>query len=566
MNILSLATHSDWFFHFGAFGNEGIQRMCDLVSEAGVSRLYLRSHDGGMANYPTQKGTPLVGEEVVKHTGQFASFPKAYHNYVRLLDYRKWDPIDDFLQAAPHANLEPGIWYTVMEDDHGGHVKSEQLKAHPEWRCVNRKGDPIEGCLEFAFKEVRDYKLAILDELLEKGSRHILLDLVRRNGKPSADADGLYQYGFNPELIAAFQEQGGKDPRHITPGDPDWQKWLDFVSEPYTEFFTEALRRIHAKGASAELLTWPVHLKNWMGIDLEKILDAAPVEAIHVASHTYSYSPAELDRQLNALRPQIGDRPVQIVPSISGYTGLAAAGLDTFFAAAADRGVESIVVHESDALFRNRVGTRFRALAFGAPHYKRALHSRQAARIDWSAAKKLSGFLRGYNETSIETDQLTEIQVAHTADELAIRITCHERDVAGLIPVPRWPADNYNVNQLGPRLWWNPKESVHLFLSTPGQYGDYFHFLLDPADGSGQERRLDEAWSGPWSHEVDLQKSAWVATFRIPFTTLDFRPKPGQKIAIHAVRAQSRPTQITLLNLAGTNVINPDEFGFLHLD
>ncbi len=566
MKIFSLATHSDWFHAFGAFAPEGLQRMCDLVAEAGVSRLYLRSHAGGLAEYASEKCPPLVGREVVKHTGQFASFPKAYYNYVRLLDYRKWDPIAAFLEAAPTAGVEPAIWYTIMEDDHGGHVKSDFLKENPQWRCVNRKGEPIDGCLEFFFQPVRDYKLAILDELIDKGSKHLLLDLVRRNGKPSADAQGFYHYGFNPEIIAAFQKQGGRDPRDITPGSADWQRWIDFVSRPYTDFFIEACRRIHKRGLSVELMTWPVHLKNWMAIDLAAILDAAPVQAIHVASHTYSYSPAEIDRQLGALAPQVGNRPVKIVPSISGYGGLAAPGLDTFFAAAHERKLDTITLHESDALFRNRVGTRFRALAFGAPHYQRVLHSRQTPVIDWSKAKPLSGFLRGYNENSVETDQLTQIQAAHTPQELCIRITCHERDPAGLIPVPRWPADNYNVNQLGPRLWWNPKESVHLFLSMPGQYGDYFHFLLDPAGDANQERRLDESWNGPWSHEVQIGQSAWVATFRLPFATLRHHPTPGEKIAIHAVRAQSRPTQITLMNLAGTNVINPDEFGFLLLE
>src|SRR5690606_306375 len=134
MKIHTLATLSDWFHFFGSSGPQGITRMCDLIAESGISNLYLRTHDGGMANYPSLKSPPLIGTEVVKHTGQFMSIPKSYHRYVELLDYSVWDPIPIFLESAQEAGLEAGLWYTLMEDDHGGHVKSDFLKAHPHLR------------------------------------------------------------------------------------------------------------------------------------------------------------------------------------------------------------------------------------------------------------------------------------------------------------------------------------------------------------------------------------------------------------------------------------------------
>ncbi|MCC6423068.1 MAG: hypothetical protein IT447_06270 [Phycisphaerales bacterium] len=508
----------------------------------------------------------MRGQTILQNYETYGSYPRSYYRYLESLDYSQWDPISSFLDAGREKGLEAGLWYTIMEDDHGGHVKSDFLKAHPELRCVNRKGEAVDGCLEFWFEPVREYKLAILDELLKKGAKHILLDLVRRNGTPSSDVDGFYQYGFNPQIVSAFRKQTGLDPRRLSPGSAEWHHWVDFMSRPYTDFLIEACNRINAHKASAELMTWPVHLKTWMAIDLEKILDAGSIDAVHVASHAYSYSPADLDRQLSSLQPQVRSRPVKIVPSICGYEGLVASGLDDFFAAAQDRDIHTLVLHESESLLRNRMSTRFRAMAFGVPHFKRALHSRQASSVDWSLATKCSGFLRGYNESTLETDQLTEIQVAHTTDELCVRFTCHERNVSALLPVPSWPADNYNVKQLEARLWWNPKESVHLFLSVPGQFNDYFHFLLDPSNASGQEQRLSERWQGIWKHDVEIKPSAWCANFRIPFKTLGIHPEKGMKIAIHAVRAQANPVQITMLNLADTTILNPDEFGFLFLD
>lgn len=565
MKILSIATFNDWFYLLGTYGPEGVQRMCDLVADSGISRLYLRTHDGGLANYSSVKSPPLVGETVVQDTGKWLDQPKSVHNYVRFLNYTDWDPLPVFLDFAPTTGMEAALWYTVMEDDHGGHLQSDFYKAHPEWRCVDREGEPVGGCLEFWFEEVRNYKLAIIDELLDKGTPRILLDLVRRNGTPSADGEGFYRYGFNPEIVTEFVQQGGADPRGLTPGSDEWGTWLDFVSRPYTEFFVEACRRISARNAHVELLTWPVHLKSWMAIDLEKILDTGEVEAVHVASHAYSYSPADLENQLAALKAQVGSRSVKIVPSICGYEGLVCSGLDKFFEAAQGQGVDTIVVHESDALFRLPVASRFRALAYDTPHYKRELHSRQVETVDWEQADKISGFLRGHNEDSLETDQLTEIQVAHTTEDLFVRVTCHERDTTELIPVPRYSQENYNVRQLGPRLWWNPKESVHLFLSMPGQYGDYFHFLVDPSNTGDQECRLDETWNGEWSHDVQIEPSRWTATFRLPFASLNHAVAPGQRIAFNAVRSQASPAQLSMLNLTGTHFNNPEEFGFLHL-
>ena len=63
--------------------------------------------------------------------------------------------------------LKIHAWVTINEDDHGWGWPSEFTKHHPEFRWVRRDGTPYHSQLSFAFPEVRDYKLAILEELLE---------------------------------------------------------------------------------------------------------------------------------------------------------------------------------------------------------------------------------------------------------------------------------------------------------------------------------------------------------------------------------------------------------------
>lgn len=567
MNIHALMTPSDCFFWSGVFGDEGTCRIFDIAAEAGISRLYLRTHDGGRANYPSQHGPTLRGIDVYNdYVGDMRAvgspYPKSYYRYLRSLDYDKWSPHTNFARNATDYDIEPALWTTIMEDNHGQPLLSRFATENPQLRCVKRNGEPVAGCLEFWFKPVRDYKLKVVDEVLGLGPKRIVFDLVRRNGLPSADVNGFYQYGFNPEIIEAFRKESALDARRLTPGSDDWKAWVDFVSKPYTEFFQEVFRRAKSRGIAVELMTWPVNLKTWMAIDLEKILDSGAVEAVHVQSHTYSYSPAEMNRQFAALRPQVGSRNVEIIPSITGYDGVVAAGLDRYFQAMEKSGVRSVVVHEIDAVYRNRVGERFRALKFGVPHYQRMLRPRRVESLDWNEIAKFSGFLRGYNATSLETDQVTDVQTAYDGQTLHIRVTGHERNPKALIPVPQWPADSYNVKVLGARTWWSPDESVHLFLSPANQFNDYFHFVLDPSGAAKQEQRLDEAWNGAWSHEVKIENDRWTATFHIPFASLQFQPQRGARIAAQIVRSQNNPKEVSLLYMAGTSVVNADEFGF----
>jgi hypothetical protein len=566
MNLHSLITLPDWFYYFGTSNAEGLHRICDLCADAGLSRLYLRTHEGGMADYPSKVSPVLVGREVYDKTGSYLTYPQSYYRYYLQLDFRKWNPLEVAHRAAEQSGIEMALWYTIMEDDHGGSFASPFMLENKQWWCTTRQGESISGCLEFWFEEVRRYKLGILREILASKPSRILLDLVRRNGTPSADGDGYFRYGFNPKMTEAFARQSGLNAHKLEPNTPDWHRWVDFVSRPYTELMIEACRMCRENGTRVDLMVWPVHQKSWMAIDLEKILDSGLVDAVQVASHTYAGSPAEVRRQLDAIRPQVKDRPVEVIPTISGYEGVTASGLDAYFAELDRQKVQSVALHESEELLRNRVSERFRALKFGVPHYKRVLRSRMMREVDWDQAPKISGFLRAYNAEALEADQVTEIQSVYTAEVLHVRVRCAERHVAGLLPVPRWPSDNYNVRQLRARTWWNPMQSVHLFVSPAQLLNDYFHFVLDPSGKPDQEMRLDELWSGAWSNGVKIETDGWVAQFVIPFSTMGFEPRKGMRIAIQAVRVQAQPLQVTQLNLAGTNVINPDEFGFLELE
>src|SRR6185312_14130217 len=81
-------------------------------------------------------------------------------------DYSTFDPFAEAVRYGHKIGLRIHAWVTINEDDHGWGLKSDFAKAHPQFRWVKRDGQVYHSQMSFAFKEVRDYKLAIIDELL----------------------------------------------------------------------------------------------------------------------------------------------------------------------------------------------------------------------------------------------------------------------------------------------------------------------------------------------------------------------------------------------------------------
>lgn len=565
MHASTLTTFSDWCFYFGTSGEPGLRRICEIVAQGGMNRMYLRTHEGGLATYPTRVDRTMVGPEVLARYEGYLAYPKSYYRYLSQLDYSVWNAPQLLNEAATDAGLEPALWYTIMEDDHGGSVKSDFILANPHLRCVDRQGNPIDGCLEFWHPEVRDYKTKVVEEIIGHGVKRVLLDLVRRNGTPSADARGFYRYGFTPEIVEAYQTRTGIDPHELDPGSEAWTDWVKHCGQPTTQFIIDTCRLLRSHGVTVDLMVWPVNLHTWMGIDLPAILATGLVDELHIASQSYSYSPADLDHQLDTLRPQTQGGDVKLVPSISAYDGCSVEGLDAYFDAMAERNVEQVVLHESDALLRNRLGGRFRALTRGQRVSQRRLIAQQPDGAVNQRPVAVEGFYKLYVEAGMAADQRSAVSAELDGDCLKLRVTCEERDTTHLRPVPKWDAENFNVLALGVRTFWSPLESVHVFLSPRHTPGDYLHLVVDPAGGTAQESRLNERWRGPWSGAATIEPGQWIAEFRVPLSTIGVADTGPQDVGIQIVRVQSEPIEVSLLYPMTTNVMNPDEFGVLTL-
>ena len=560
MKIHALGTHSDWVYNGGAWGRAGHQRIADLTFAAGIRRLYWRTHNGGQAKYPSQVCTVEDGEVYRDPNFQgLGSLPKSYFAYAQYLDYRAWDQVADMAEIGSAAGLEVCHWYTVFEDDHGGHLGSAFDRENPRFRCTLKTGKQISGCLDFWYPEVQAHKLAVVDELLEKPTSRLLLDFVRRNGQPSADAAGNSRYGYNPEIQAGFRSETGLDALKIAPGTPDWEAWLDYNARPLTGFLRQVKTRAAAKGVPVDVLVWAVDTRKWMAFDLVSIAREGLVEEILTGTHHYAFSAADARRQVTRLREQLGDLPQPILPGLFAYSLISPLSVDEFTGEAAALGCEAVVLHEANHLVECPLSDRLRAWTYDKPH----CHREVVATASGEAVN--AGFIKCHDVFNEPCNQQTGFTASHTADELVVTVTCHERNPGNLLPVPGLGSDNYNANELKARAFWNPFESLHVLLDAAHEHENYCHFVLDPAGEKLSEQRLDEDWAGVWHGESRIGAAEWTASFRIPWKTLGVTPEPGRILGLQLVRMQNSPREVSAWFCTTGRRMNPQEFGHLRL-
>ena len=180
-----------------------IQEEIEPYRNTDVGRLFWCAGAGGdVVSYPTRVGR-VIGD------GQ-EDFPGGiYRNVaesVRLLIAQGIDPMEVARDHAHslgiefHISLRLGAFQMFPGFDE--FFTSDFYRAHPEWHCVDRDGTPV-ARLSYAFPEVQDHVLALLEELAGYGPDG--LNLIFTRCAPYL----LYE----EPLIAGYRAQAGVDPR-----------------------------------------------------------------------------------------------------------------------------------------------------------------------------------------------------------------------------------------------------------------------------------------------------------------------------------------------------------------
>jgi glycosyl hydrolase family 10 len=253
-------THSDWVLKDGvAWGDEGVRHMLDACKACGWSRIYWRALDSGRALYRSKLRDPmgLPEEDNYFHPVRpedekwsQGTPPERRAEILRKMsryDYAHFDSLASAVRYGHQIGLEIHAWLSINEDDHGWGWPSRFTKAHSEYRWRRRDGAFYRSQLSFAFPEVRQHKLAIVEEIVRGYDVDgIFLDWIRTGDvrdNPQTDPEGVANYGYEEPLIQAFQARYKLNPRDLPNGD---ERWVRFRARPQTLFMGSVRKLLRA--------------------------------------------------------------------------------------------------------------------------------------------------------------------------------------------------------------------------------------------------------------------------------------------------------------------------------
>ena len=543
MHIRAISTLTDWTARAGCWGKAGVCRIFEELRIAGIRDVYWRAFNGGLAMYPSRVAEvqgPQVYDAYIKH-GSYPFANRPVH-YLREIDFTRYDAIADAVEAADELGVNLHLWYSIYEDEHGPAFQCVFNREHPEYWHMDREGRGYTGTLDWFFEEVREYKLAVVDELLAYPLKGLLLDLVRHNATASADRDGVHRFGYNPQIREAYQEAHGADPLDLPPDDADW---LAFKTEVRTSLIREVRERMDRTDTCRELslMLWPVDYAQWACFDVPSLTAEGSIQMITASSLPYSFRPEEARVQYEAVEAQTNDDRVAILPGIMAYNGLSGAHVDDFVAAAEEAGAPGVMLYEADALVRLGLTPTVRAINAGKATYRRELTATRVSdddtEIDWATVPVFDDFLFHFGPKPEPTpSEKTSVQLAYNSRDLIVRFACEDHDMeAVLAPIEENAQHQYYVNALGQRSPYYDQNSFSVLLDPEHSHEDFYQLGATPRNERTAATFVDETWNAEWASTIDVTATGWTGVIHVPFASLRrAAPQPDDRWGINLLR------------------------------
>lgn len=575
MQVNTISTWNDWAQACGATGPMAVERIFDYLAIARIKRVYWRCFEGGLAIYPSKIAQLFDGNLL----GNVSTLGDASRRMATLGDgggmvsrhFMKWAKIEEFdplacaVQVGRDRGIEVCAWFTIYEDDHGGDFGSTFLHDHPEIQNMDRDGRQYPGTVDFFYPHVLDYKLAIVDELLERNVDGILLDMARHNATPSGDENGVHRFGYNPEIRAAFRDQDGRDPLEIAPDDP---QWLKFKSDYQSKLFREIRRRVGDHLRLDLMVPMPFDLYRWLCLDLPTLSQEGQIDLVMPFSVQYTVDPSDIRSDYESLHAQVCQGKAQAAAAAPAYWELIdAEQLEQAVAAAEDAGADQFLLYEADKLALNRRLTAVRAINVGVPRRRRSIEVPQLfsppTDEDWSDVELHSGRFFAHRGTdALYVSEPTDFSVIAGPEALHLRLVAHGAQAESDPDFVR--EKKVFIDALGARLYWLKADQVHLFLDPGPSRRRYIHFVLGRNGKMLQETREDNRWRGSWQGQsLQVSPECWEAYITVPFRTLGRRPEAGERWGFNLAREQAATREAGLWFVTTAAQVEAEEWGDL---
>lgn len=296
ITLSSPLTHSDWMLHKDGpeWGPVGVRTMLTHCKEFGFDKIFWRCYDCGRSTHHSRLIEPFRWndhEEIYQYSPGYIPMPEAQTMAkCAKLDYYGFDSLQAAVEIGHELGLEMYGWMSLNEDDHGIGWPSRFTREHPECRWTRRNGDRYHSQLSFAFPEVREYKLGLVEEVLGYDVDGILLDWIRTGDirdNPQADEKGNADFGYEKPNVDIFKTKCGLDPHDVSADDP---RWVAVCAEPITEFMRGFHRIVKSRRRKTGTAAMVQHPWAYRGILPEQITKDTPQWVANMKGNRYAGS------------------------------------------------------------------------------------------------------------------------------------------------------------------------------------------------------------------------------------------------------------------------------------
>lgn len=257
--IAAWVDHFDFATKVDTEKQEGWSAILDHVQETGATTILWRNCSGSVMRYQSKVDLPsLHGNAHLDK--RYVPDNRSSYGWLRYGESTP-DIVSTVMDMCKQRGLRSGIHWP-FEELHGSAawtVGSFSLE-HPQFLCRSYDGIPTMRRCSLAFDEVMEYKLALFDELLERGAEVVFIDFSRRGGWGP-------KYEYVDPMLKAFKNRYGED----APSDCRDPRWVDMVCERVTEL----LRRMHERG-----LKQNPDFELWVGIPALDVNDRSSREVL----------------------------------------------------------------------------------------------------------------------------------------------------------------------------------------------------------------------------------------------------------------------------------------------
>ncbi len=218
---------------------EGNSKVLDHVQEVGATTILWRNCAGSTMRYQSEveshhQDAPLDKRRVPDSRPGWG-----------WMRYGETEPdiLGSAMEMCRDRGLRRGVHWPFEETHWATWTIGRWNMEHPQFWGRTADGQPWWGRVSLGHPEAVEHKLALVDELLERGIETLYIDTWRVGGWSPA-------YEYVDPVVEAFERQYGQAPP-ASPADP---RWCRHVAGYVTDFLRQVRERLDASGRKIDLM------------------------------------------------------------------------------------------------------------------------------------------------------------------------------------------------------------------------------------------------------------------------------------------------------------------------